>query len=238
MSRFVTALLISAAAFAANSSAFADEPVVSVSAGVKSQNLRFGGGRVVSENAVLVTTGTIEYDSGFYGRFFSTVGANEYDAELDIGGGFVGECLGTFRCRVEGTYWVLPNIDDVDDDAVNLAIEISRTYPLADGQSLAFAARFEDLTFFGPQDDTEIFRVSGNYVRPVAGVPIRFFAEYDYSVARDWAHLPVGISARFNPSWLPEGVSITPSLEFLIPLNHRDERETGVAFGLTLGRTR
>lgn len=215
---------------------FAEEPLVVGSAGIKTENLRFGGGKVISENPVFVTSGLLEYDSGLYGRFWSTAGMHEYDAELDIGGGFIRPCLGGLRCRAEVTYWVLPELETTEGDAVDFVVEVSGVRNLSDNRSFTYALRLEDLNILG-RKDMELYRMSAGYQWPIHDVPVRLWAEYAYNAAPGWSHMPVSLSAKFEPTWLPENVSLSPSLDLLIPLNDADERETGVAFGLTLSRT-
>ncbi|MES2225440.1 MAG: hypothetical protein V4480_01345 [Patescibacteria group bacterium] len=199
-----------------------------VSAGVKSENIRPGGGKVVSENPVLVMTGQVTEKAGPYIRLFSTVGKDTNDAELDIGPGIVKRCFGTLKCRAEVTYWFLPK-----NDAVDFAVDIGGTQRLGTGKTLDFGFRFEELATFGKLD-TQIFRLSGAYAQSVHGVPIRLSAELAYNRRKDWLHLPAALSATLSPSWLPKGMSITPGFEVLIPLNHLDERKAGVLGGLVL----
>lgn len=214
----------------------ASAQAVTVSGGIKTSNLRFGGGRVVSENPVFVASGQITGDSGLYGRFWSTVGADENDTELDVGVGLLRPCLGGLRCRAEISYWVLPELDKTEGDLVNVAFEVSGTRHLGDGESVGFSARFEELMVLD-RPDTQLFRINGSYTRPVNGVPVRLLVEYDYNRAKDWEHMPISVSAAFSPSWLPRGVSITPSLDVLVPLNHKEDRETGIALGVAVTRS-
>lgn len=207
---------------------------LTLSEGFKSENLRFGGGKIVSTNAVNVASGQYTSDSGLYGRFWSTANANESDFELDVGGGLVKPCFfDILKCKLEATYWVLPKLDTTVGDLVNLAAEVSGKTIIGDGESFGYSVRFEKLLVFG-KPDNQIYRANVSYERTLWGLPVRALVEYDYNEQKNWSHLPVSLSATWKPSWLPESMSVVPSLDVLIPLNDRDVRKTGIAFGLAL----
>lgn len=218
------------------------ETVTTASIGFKTENFRPGGGKFVSDNPVLVTNGQVtDKDSGLYVRGFSTAGLSEKDDEIDLAVGAAKPCLGWIadgiKCRGELSYWMLPKLDRTEGDIVNAQVEVSGSHDLGNGTSAGLSVRAEQL-FVIKGKNTQVFWVSGNVTHAVEGVPVRLQAGVAYNRAVDRLHAPVGLYATIKPSWLPKGMSITPSVEALIPLNHRGVRETGFALGLALGTAR
>lgn len=211
-------------------------PKASITIGVKSENLRFGGGRIVSDNPVLVSSGQVNYEDGLYFRYWGTAGIEELDDELNVGIGIIKPCLGNLKCKAEVMYWILPELDQNKGDLINLALEVSGSETFSNGTSVGFALRAEELLVFA-KPDTQLFRANGHISIPVDGVSVRLSGEYAYNLRRHWHHMPLSLSATFTPGWLPEGVSITPSVEVLVPLNDRENREVGVAFGVNFTKT-
>lgn len=207
----------------------------SVSVGIKSENLRFGGGRVVSKNPVIVSSGQVTYDSGVYLRYWGTVGEKESDAELDIGIGFLSSCLGTLICKGEVMYWILPALDRNKGDLLNLSLEIGGSEELKERLSVGYFLRAEKL-FVSGRPDFELFRLGGHMAFPVGAAHVKLAAEYAYNSGRDWHHIPLGLSATFAPAWLPEDTTLTPSVDLLIPLNEQESRDVGIAVGVALSK--
>ena len=139
-------------------------------------------------------------------------------------------------CKAEVMYWVLPELKKSEGDLINVSFEISGSKAFLDKSTAGFAVRVEELAVFG-KSDNQLFRLSGYYAKSVADVPLKISAEYDYNRVRNWSHVPISVSATFAPSWLPQGMTIAPSIDVLIPLNDTEKRDIGVAFGLTFSRS-
>ncbi|MBI3572400.1 hypothetical protein HY091_02630 [Candidatus Kaiserbacteria bacterium] len=211
--------------------AHAEDPALNLGIGIKSENLRFGGGKVISKDAILASDGIAIYSSGFYVREWGTNGEWR-DNETDLGIGLKHDCFGGLTCRLDASYWILPR-----NDLINLTFELSHKYQLDPGETIGWSLQAEDLSHLHG-GDTQILRMIGSYGRSIAGIPVQLSGGtiYDYdpqhwhAVATLSAPIPLGETGSMK--W-----SLTPSIETVIPLNDRAARSDGLAFGLRLGVT-
>jgi len=220
-SRACTALL---ATVLLASVAYAETITVDFTA--KSARLRLNGGAVLSHDGTGFVTPTVTWDNGLYAGVSSMWAERRKSDETDFNAGLKRPCF-WFVCRLDVSYWALPNFTNVKGDALDVTGEVSDSYDIGNGESVGWLLHADHLTFFG-QSSLEVYRAMGNWTPTLLGQTLRLSAGIAYRTDKERWHVPLTMGVPFV---LSEHWSATPGIEAYYTLDkHQFEKAVMLTF--------